>query len=165
MASASSAGVNLLACERPRLSSLDQPQRQAQIRAQLFFAPRHLSIVALVIVAAQMQNAVQHQNLDFLGRRVAQGGAFFVAISAEMAISPAKFSARRARQGNESTSVGLFFPRKRRFRDFISALEVSSTLTVPFSPAARRARARSGEAHSSVRDTLSKMTDRYLAVI
>jgi hypothetical protein len=28
--------------------------------AQLFFAPRHLSIVALVIEAAQMQDAVQH---------------------------------------------------------------------------------------------------------
>ncbi len=38
----------------------NQAQRQVEFRAQLFFAPSHLSIVALVIVAAQMQDAVQH---------------------------------------------------------------------------------------------------------
>jgi hypothetical protein len=40
--------------------SLNQAQRKVEFCAQLFFAPRHPSIVALVIVAAQMQDAVQH---------------------------------------------------------------------------------------------------------
>ena len=52
--------------------SLNQAQRKVEFRAQLFFAPRHPSIVALVIVAAQMQDAVQHQNFNFLGRRVSE---------------------------------------------------------------------------------------------
>jgi hypothetical protein len=47
--------------------SLDEAERKVEFRAQLFFAPGHPSIVALVIVAAQMQDAVQHSNLDFLG--------------------------------------------------------------------------------------------------
>ena len=67
--------------------------------------------------------------------------AFCAAISDEMAISPAYCFAAPSSAGNESTSVGSSFPRKRRLRDFISALEVSSTLTLLFSPAARRARA------------------------
>src|SRR5258708_31080023 len=66
--------------------------------------------------------------------------AFLVAISAEMAISPASCFWRPGLAGNESTSVGLSFPRKRRFRDFISALVVISTLTAPFNPAERRVR-------------------------
>jgi hypothetical protein len=40
--------------------SLNQSVGKVKNRAQLFFALRHLSIVALVIEAAQMQNAVQH---------------------------------------------------------------------------------------------------------
>src|SRR5260221_6411472 len=67
--------------------------------------------------------------------------AFLVAISAEMAISPANCFWKPGLAGNESTSVGLSSPRKRRFRDFISALVVISTLTAPFNPAERRARA------------------------
>ena len=43
---------------------------QAESRAQLFFASGHLSIVALVIVAAQMQDAVQNENFDLLRGRV-----------------------------------------------------------------------------------------------
>src|SRR5271168_4418573 len=67
-----------------------------------------------------------------------------------MAISPANcFWPGSA--GKESTSVGLSLPRKRRFRDFISALEVSSAFTEPFSPAAWRARARKRLKVSSVR--------------
>lgn len=62
--------------------------------------------------------------------------AFLVAISAEMAISPANCLFPSDSAGNESTSVGLSFPRKRRFRDFISALVAISTLSVPFNPAA-----------------------------
>src|SRR5260221_13734866 len=65
--------------------------------------------------------------------------AFLVAISAEMAISPANCFWKPGVAGNESTSVGLSSPRKRRFRDFISALVVISTLTAPFNPAERRA--------------------------
>ncbi len=40
--------------------------------AQLFFASGHLSSVALVIEAAQMQDAVQHKNLNFFRRKVSE---------------------------------------------------------------------------------------------
>ena len=60
-----------------------------QPRAQLFFAPRHLSLIALMIVAPQMQESVQHKNLHFFCREWPRARAFCVAISAEIAISPA----------------------------------------------------------------------------
>jgi len=43
-----------------------------EFRAQLFFAASHLSIVALVIVAAQMQDAVENQDLDFFAGGVSE---------------------------------------------------------------------------------------------
>ena len=57
--------------------SFDQAQRKVEFRTQLFFAPCHPSIVALVIVAAQMQDAVQHENLNFLGGRVPERSRIF----------------------------------------------------------------------------------------
>jgi hypothetical protein len=44
-----------------------------KFRAQLFFSSCHWSIVALVIVAAQVQEAVQGEDLHFLGGRVSEG--------------------------------------------------------------------------------------------
>src|SRR5208282_310334 len=57
--------------------SLNQAERQVEFLAQLLFAPGHLSIVALVIVAAQVQDAVQGENLDFFGGRVSEGSRIF----------------------------------------------------------------------------------------
>ena len=48
-----------------------------EFRAQLFFAASHLSIVALMIVTAQMQDAMQHKNLNFLGCHVSERARIF----------------------------------------------------------------------------------------
>jgi len=121
-----------------------------EFRAQLFFAPSHLSIVALVIVAPQMQDAVQHENLNFLGGRVSE--------RARILRCDLRRNGDFARElfsgvglGGKRKHVGLSFPRKRRFRDFSSAFEVTSTLTTPFNPAARRARATKRSSANSVR--------------
>ena len=66
---------------------------------------------------------------------------FSPAMSAEMAISPAKhgpFDIISA--GNDSTSVGLFLPAKSVVQPRISALPVTSTVTRRASPTARFAR-------------------------
>ena len=47
----------------------DQCSRQPECPAQLCFFPRHLTIIALMIKARQMQDSVQGQNLDFLRQR------------------------------------------------------------------------------------------------
>ena len=89
------------------------PTGRRSVAAQFFFAPRHLSIVALVIVAAQMQNAVQRQDLDFFGRPcVPSARAFWAAISAEIAMSPAiaRFQSRRCGKGKNVG--GLIFAAK-----------------------------------------------------
>jgi hypothetical protein len=44
----------------------DQCNRQPECPAQIGFFPRHLSIIALMIKARQMQDSVQHQDLDLL---------------------------------------------------------------------------------------------------
>src|ERR1700683_4660056 len=69
--------------------------------------------------------------------------AFSRAISAEIATSPAtRPSAAHSASGNgnDSTSVGLSFPRNRRLRDLNSELFVINTFTVPRQRTARRAR-------------------------
>jgi len=48
-----------------------------EFRAQLLFAASHLSIVALMIVAPQMQDAVQHKDFNFLGWRMSEGARIF----------------------------------------------------------------------------------------
>ena len=87
------------------------------------------------------------------------GAAFRAAISAEIAMSPASAtlapgrnffadlagfefvtSERTGDAGNDSTSVALSCVRNRRFNARTAALVVTSTLTPPLSPAARRAR-------------------------
>ena len=65
--------ARLLAC----IGSLYQSQWQVQLGAELFFAPSHLSIVALVIVATQMQDAVEHENFNFFGWGMAQIAGIF----------------------------------------------------------------------------------------
>ena len=50
--------------------SLNQSDWKTQFAAQSFFPPRHLSVVVFVIVTAQVQDAVQNQNLDFFGSGV-----------------------------------------------------------------------------------------------
>src|ERR1700691_389260 len=87
--------------------------------------------------------------------------AFLVAISAEMATSPANGFFWPGSLGNESTSVGLSCQRKRRFRDFISALVVIRPLSAPVNPAAWRARPTKRSSASSVRSATRfwKMTN------
>ena len=63
--------------------------------------------------------------------------AFCLAISLEIAISPASFTFPFASTGKESTSVGLSFPRKSRFNRRILALEVIRTFTSPEIPTCR----------------------------
>ena len=65
-----------------------------------------------------------------------------IAVSTPMATSPAIFSVPRMTrsEGNESTSVGLFLPRKRRFKSRIAASLVTSTVTCPRSRTAACAR-------------------------
>ena len=47
----------------------DQGNRQPERPAQIGFFPRHLTIIALMVKARQMQDSVQHQDLDFLRQR------------------------------------------------------------------------------------------------
>jgi hypothetical protein len=61
-------------------------------------------------------------------------------MSAEIAISPANPWIKPGPGGNESTSVVLSFPRKRRFRRRNSLLSATRTLTTPLSLASRAAR-------------------------
>src|ERR1043166_1235227 len=65
--------------------------------------------------------------------------AFLVAICCDIATSPASPSAKSAIGGNDSTSVGLSLPRKRRFKERISWLLVTTTFTLPFNLAALHA--------------------------
>jgi len=51
-------------------SALDQSLRQMQSGAQEPLAARHLPRVGLMVVAGQVQQAVQNENLDFGGERM-----------------------------------------------------------------------------------------------
>ena len=70
------------------------------------FAPRHLPVVALMIVAAQMQYAVQNKNLDFLRggmaerarvlrRNLGGNGNFAGKLFARIVAAPRETKARR----------------------------------------------------------------------
>ena len=62
--------------------------------AQFFvLSASHLAIVALVIVACQMQDSVQRENFDFFGGGVSECARILAAISAEIAMSPANRAA------------------------------------------------------------------------
>ena len=65
--------------------------------------------------------------------------AFLAAISAEIAMSPANPVEKFAIGGNDKTSVGISFPRKRRFNACNSLLLVTRILIDPFSLTARAA--------------------------
>jgi hypothetical protein len=51
--------------------SLYQPMRQPKSRAEQPLPPRHFALIGFMIVARQMKQAVQHENLDFNGQRMA----------------------------------------------------------------------------------------------
>ena len=55
----------------PHAHPSDQTARQSEARAPFIFGPRHLAAVLFMIHAEQMQDAVQHQNLDLLSDAVA----------------------------------------------------------------------------------------------
>jgi hypothetical protein len=48
----------------------DQPLGQFQLRPQLHLPPRHRAIIPLVIVAREMQQPMQHQNLQLARQRM-----------------------------------------------------------------------------------------------
>src|SRR3974390_3009515 len=56
----------------PGLDALDESGWKAQIAAQPLFATRHLAVVPLVVVATQVENAVQREDFDFQGRGVSE---------------------------------------------------------------------------------------------
>src|SRR5712692_456084 len=80
--------------------------------------------------------------------------AFWAAMSAEIAISPAKSFTNPKIGGKDKTSVGPSFPRNRLFSTRNSWLVVTSTFTVPRKRAARLARA----TNRSSADSLSPAT-------
>jgi hypothetical protein len=55
-----------------RSGALDQSRRQPQRPPQTRFFPRHLSTIGFVIVAGQVQQPVQDQDLHLVGRAVSQ---------------------------------------------------------------------------------------------
>jgi hypothetical protein len=95
--------------------------------------------------------------------------AFSAAISAEIAISPAmakrdwpfdgEFSVE---DGNDNTSVALFFPRNWRFKARTAVLLVTKTFATPRKPAARRARStkRSSDPWVSAATVFCRMINR-----
>ena len=97
-----------------------------------------------MIVAGEMKHSVQGQNLDFLRRGMTQPpGILLGDVRRNRDIAgQSVYQGRLSRLGgNESTSVGWSFPRKRRFSERSSRLLVTSTLTAPASLTARLARA------------------------
>src|SRR4029077_7480875 len=92
--------------------------------------------------------------------------AFWAGMSAEIATSPANPFAARCAGGNDNTSVGVSLPRKRWFRLRNSRLVVTSTVTLPRSPALRLARVTKRSSVSSVNPgtRFCRMTMRHLIV-
>ena len=132
--------------------ALDEALRQPQAGAEQALATSHLARVGFVVVAGKMEQAVENENFDFSRERVALLAAWRSAVGTLMARSPAIFSALGSVRclepgiavsaGNESTSVALFLPRKRRLRLRRTASVVSRTVTSPRSRTAACAAAR-----------------------
>ncbi|HWZ84356.1 MAG TPA: hypothetical protein VNW47_17135 [Terriglobales bacterium] len=55
-----------------RFGSFDQADGEAKLAAEFFFAAGHFPAVTFVVVAAQVKDAVQSENLDFLGGGVSE---------------------------------------------------------------------------------------------
>ena len=89
------------------------PEGNPQSHAQLSFPARHLPVIPLVIVSAQMQQPVQHQDLHLLGRAVAELARTLAWQSRrEMAISPANFFRDIVRRGKRKHVGRLVFSAK-----------------------------------------------------
>ncbi len=105
-----------------------------------------------------MQHPVQGENLDFVSRRVPQLPGIRAAISAEMAISPAKSLIRAGMRWKRQHVGGLFFLAKTAVQIARnSRLLVTSTLTAAAEPyRALRARVRNlrQRRRRSIRDCL-----------
>jgi len=84
-----------------------------------------------MVVAGEVEQAVQHQNADFDAGGVVAAARLGAAVSSEMATS--------FLPGNDSTSVVLFLPQKVRFGRRISVSETSFTPALAGAPVARRA--------------------------
>src|SRR5579883_392291 len=98
-------------------------------------------MIGFVVKTGQVQHAVQHQDLDFFRRRVAQPARILRGdLRRDRNLSSEAGDWNCA--GNDKTSVAWSLPRNRAFRLRISRLLVISTVTRPRNPTARRARAR-----------------------
>ena len=107
---------------------------------QALLLAAHLTTIEFMIVSGEMQHSMQDQNFDLLRCCMPKPSAFCPAISTEIATSPANLATIPGIAGNDSTSVGLFFPRKRRFNrlHFLAAGHEHTDRSR--SPLARRAR-------------------------
>ena len=129
-----------------RLDSFNQGGRQPKRPAQLRFLARHFTIIALMVKARQMQYSVQRQNLDFLRRGMPEAERILkrnVGGDRDLARQlrcVARLLRSKKSAGNDSTSVALFWLRKRWLSERTAALLVTSTFTCPLRPAALRAR-------------------------
>ena len=61
---------SLRSLKRIRCGAFDEALGQTEARAQYAFAASHLAVVDFVVVAGEMQQAVEDQNFDFDGQRV-----------------------------------------------------------------------------------------------
>lgn len=90
-------------------------------------------MIALVIEACQMQDAVQYQNFYFFGNRMSQAdGVLPCNICGDRHIAATRLVWRGTAlgAGNDNTSVGLSIFRNCRLRQRNSRLLVTSTFTV-----------------------------------
>jgi hypothetical protein len=54
------------------MGPFDQGNRQPERPAQVRLFPRHFTIITLVVKARQMQDSMQHEDLDFLHCRMSK---------------------------------------------------------------------------------------------
>ncbi len=97
--------------------SFNQPQRQPQLRAQIPLAPPHLARIGFMVVSGQVQQPVKHQHLATQSPASAPARRLpnrrlhadrHIACDRSLCLGPT------CSEGNESTSVGLFFAAKAR---------------------------------------------------
>ena len=117
---------------RPFAVSLDQARLATATRRKPPLAAPSLHH-PFMIVARQMKHSMQGQNLDFLGGGMTQPARILrgdFRRNGDVSGATVFRTGSGTGSGNESTSVGLSFPRKRRLSVRNSGLPVSSTLTV-----------------------------------
>ncbi len=119
----------------------DEPRRQARTSAQALL-DRSCPLVGLVIVAQEVQEAVQRQNPQFDGQRMPEPPAWRRATPAAIAISPRDRGrswdrAAPLSTGNDSTSVGRSTPRNCAVQTAHAASGTSAMPTWPFAAVGR----------------------------